>query len=150
MMNIDPKQLKKMMEQMGIKTTEKGQIIFIDNPGIHKPLHTLNKRMMSFVHSALQTSDLICLLIDATQPFGHGDEFVIETLKKEQEFLLFQHTLAAADSKYLILNLRTGKGMLKYRGRILRIFALHLRTPKRSHTLFLAPQGSIFLHCATM
>ncbi len=67
---------------LGIKTTEKGQIIFIDNPGIHKPLHTLNKRMMSFVHSALQTSDLICLLIDTTQPFGHGDEFVIETLKK--------------------------------------------------------------------
>jgi len=67
---------------LGIKTTEKGQIIFIDNPGIHKPLHTLNKRMMNFVYSALQTSNLICLLIDATQPFGHGDEFVIETLKQ--------------------------------------------------------------------
>ncbi len=70
------------MSLLWIKTTEKGQIIFIDNPGIHKPLHTLNKRMMSFVYSALQTSNLICLLIDATQPFGHGDEFVIETLKK--------------------------------------------------------------------
>jgi hypothetical protein len=46
----------------------------------------------------------------------------IEKLKKEQEFLLFQRTLAAADSKYLILDLRTGKGMLKYRGRILRTF----------------------------
>ncbi len=67
---------------LGIKTTEKGQIIFVDNPGIHKPLHTLNKRMMSFVYAALETSDLICLLIDATERFGHGDEFVIETLKK--------------------------------------------------------------------
>lgn len=67
---------------LGIKTTKDGQIIFIDNPGIHKPLHSLNKRMMNFVYSALQTSDLICLLVDATQPFGHGDEFVIETLKK--------------------------------------------------------------------
>jgi GTP-binding protein Era len=67
---------------LGIKTTEKGQIIFVDNPGIHKPLHTLNKRMMSFVYSALETSDLICLLIDATEKFGHGDEFVIETLRK--------------------------------------------------------------------
>jgi len=46
----------------------------------------------------------------------------IKALKKEQEFLLFQRTLAAADSKYLILDLRTGKGMLKYRGRILRTF----------------------------
>lgn len=67
---------------LGIKTTEKGQIIFVDNPGIHRPLHKLNKRMMNFVHSALETSDLICLLIDATQAFGHGDEFVIETLRK--------------------------------------------------------------------
>ncbi|MQY60803.1 GTP-binding protein, partial [bacterium] len=51
---------------LGIKTTQKGQIIFVDNPGIHKPLHNLNKRMMSFVYSALETSNLINLLIDAT------------------------------------------------------------------------------------
>ena len=67
---------------LGIKTTEKGQVIFVDNPGIHKPLHKLNKRMMDFVYSSLETSDIICLLIDATLKFGHGDEFVIETLKR--------------------------------------------------------------------
>jgi GTP-binding protein Era len=67
---------------LGIKTTERGQIIFIDNPGIHKPLHTLNRRMMNFVYSSLATADLLCLLIDATQRHGHGDEFVIETLRK--------------------------------------------------------------------
>jgi len=67
---------------LGIKTTEKGQIIFVDNPGIHKPLHQLNRRMMHFVYSALQTADLVCLLIDATQKYGHGDEFVLETLKR--------------------------------------------------------------------
>ncbi len=67
---------------LGIKTTDKGQIVFVDNPGIHKPLHTLNKRMMNFVYSALETSDVVCLLIDATQKFGHGDEYVIETLRR--------------------------------------------------------------------
>jgi GTPase len=67
---------------LGIKTTEKGQIIFIDNPGIHKPLHTLNKRMMNFVYSALETSDIVCLLVDATEKFGHGDEYVLEVLRK--------------------------------------------------------------------
>ncbi|MFP4082672.1 MAG: GTPase Era [Candidatus Aminicenantes bacterium] len=67
---------------LGIKTTEKGQIIFVDNPGIHKPLHSLNKRMMNIVYSSLETSDLINLLIDATQKFGHGDQFVIHTLKQ--------------------------------------------------------------------
>jgi len=67
---------------LGIKTTEKGQIIFVDNPGIHKPLHSLNRRMMNFVYSSLETADLVNLLIDATLKFGHGDEFVIETLKR--------------------------------------------------------------------
>ena len=67
---------------LGIKTTQKGQIIFVDNPGIHKPLHKLNKRMMNIVYSSLETSDLICLLIDASLRFGHGDQFVIDTLKK--------------------------------------------------------------------
>jgi GTP-binding protein Era len=67
---------------LGIKTTDQGQIVFVDNPGIHKPLHTLNKRMMNFVCSALETSDIVCLLVDATEKFGHGDEYVLETLKK--------------------------------------------------------------------
>lgn len=66
---------------LGVKTTERGQIIFVDNPGIHKPLHRLNKRMMNFVYSSLETSDLTCLLIDASLRYGHGDEFVIELLK---------------------------------------------------------------------
>jgi len=67
---------------LGIKTTEQGQIIFVDNPGIHKPLHKLNRRMMNFVDSALDTADVICLLIDATLRFGHGDEYVLDFLKR--------------------------------------------------------------------
>jgi GTP-binding protein Era len=66
---------------LGIKTTDRGQIVFIDNPGIHKPLHGLNRRMMNFVFASLQTADLVCLLVDVAQPFGHGDAFVLETLK---------------------------------------------------------------------
>jgi len=73
----------------------------------------------------------------------------IEALKKEQEFLLFQRTIATADSKYLILDLRTGKGMLKYRGRILRHFNcphtgkyLPAALPKRIVTLTGKVDGS--------
>jgi GTP-binding protein Era len=67
---------------IGIKTTSKGQVIFIDNPGIHKPLHKLNKRMMHFVYSSLETADVLCLLIDVTLKFGQGDQFVIDRLKE--------------------------------------------------------------------
>jgi GTP-binding protein Era len=67
---------------LGIKTTSQGQIVFIDNPGIHKPLHALNRRMMNFVYSALETADLLCLLVDAREKYGHGDEHVLEMLRR--------------------------------------------------------------------
>ena len=90
---------------LGIRTTQKGQIIFVDNPGIHKPLHNLNKRMMSFVYSALETSNLINLLIDATLKFGHGDEFVLETLKNISIpiFLLINKVDIVKKEKILLL-----------------------------------------------
>ena len=90
---------------LGIKTTQKGQIIFVDNPGIHKPLHNLNKRMMNFVYSALETSDLVNLLIDATLKFGHGDEFVLETLKNISTpiFLLINKVDIVKKEKVLLL-----------------------------------------------
>jgi GTP-binding protein Era len=90
---------------LGIKTTEKGQIIFVDNPGIHKPLHNLNKRMMSFVYSALETSDLINLLIDATLKFGQGDQFVLEILKNISTpmFLLINKVDIVKKEKILLL-----------------------------------------------
>lgn len=66
---------------LGIKTTERGQIIFVDNPGVHKPLHLMNRRMMNYVHSSLETADLLLLMIDATKKFGHGDQYVLDILK---------------------------------------------------------------------
>lgn len=90
---------------LGIKTSDKGQIIFIDNPGIHKPLHRLNRRMMNFVYSSLETADLICLIIDASLKFGHGDQFVIDTLRKVNSpiFLLINKVDATKKDKILIL-----------------------------------------------
>jgi GTP-binding protein Era len=90
---------------LGIKTTQKGQIIFVDNPGIHKPLHNLNKRMMSFVYSSMETADLVCLLIDATQKFGHGDEFALEILKKTSTpiFLLINKVDIIKKDKILLI-----------------------------------------------
>ena len=90
---------------LGIKTTDKGQIIFIDNPGIHKPLHKLNRRMMNFVYGSLETADLLCLLIDGSLKFGHGDEFVLDTLKKVSTpvFLLINKVDITRKDKILLI-----------------------------------------------
>lgn len=70
---------------VGIMNEERGQLAFLDTPGIHKPLHRLNVRMMDHVRSALSEADVIALIVDAPEPFGRGDEYVIELLRGERE-----------------------------------------------------------------
>lgn len=69
---------------VGILNDERGQIAFLDTPGIHRPLHKLNVRMMDHVRSALGEADIIALIIDATEPFGKGDQYVVDLLREEQ------------------------------------------------------------------
>ena len=59
-----------------------GQIIFIDTPGVHKPDSRLNRKMMQEIHAALESRDLILLLVDVTDKFGTGDEHVLELVKR--------------------------------------------------------------------
>ena len=70
---------------VGILNDERGQIALLDTPGIHKPLHRLNVRMMDHVRSSLSEADVIALIVDATEQFGRGDQFVIDLLRQEKE-----------------------------------------------------------------
>lgn len=58
------------------------QIVFIDTPGIHKPADSLNRKMMQEVYDALEGRNLLLVLVDVTQKFGPGDEFVIELVRR--------------------------------------------------------------------
>jgi GTPase len=66
----------------GIVTLPEGQIVFIDTPGIHKPGHLLNRRMMSAVHDAILTVDLVVLMRDASVSTGNGDRFVLDLVRE--------------------------------------------------------------------
>jgi GTP-binding protein Era len=59
-----------------------GQIILIDTPGVHKPDSRLNRKMMQEIHAALESRDLVLLIVDATEPFGSADQRVIDLVKK--------------------------------------------------------------------
>src|ERR1043166_2656595 len=69
---------------VGILNHARGQIAFLDTPGIHRPLHKLNVRMMDHVRSAFAEADVIALIVDASEPFGKGDEYVIEMLRETE------------------------------------------------------------------
>ena len=66
----------------GIVTREDGQIVFVDTPGVHKPGYLLNRRMMSAVHDAMNSVDLIVLMRDASVSTGNGDRFVLDLVQK--------------------------------------------------------------------
>jgi GTP-binding protein Era len=65
----------------GIVTQSEGQITFLDTPGIHKPMHRMNERMMKSVRQALADVDLILLMADSSSAFGRGDEFTLDLLR---------------------------------------------------------------------
>ena len=65
----------------GVLTLNDSQMIFIDTPGIHKPKHKLGDFMMKVATNTLKEVDLILFMINATEGYGRGDEFIIEKLK---------------------------------------------------------------------
>jgi len=79
---VSPKPQTTRNRIVGILNEPRGQIAFLDTPGIHKPLHKLNVRMMDAVRSALAEADVVVLLLDATEPFGKGDQFVLDLLRE--------------------------------------------------------------------
>lgn len=58
------------------------QLVFIDTPGIHKPMHRMNRRMVDTATETLREVDVIVLVVDATEPPGSGDRFVIDLLRR--------------------------------------------------------------------
>ena len=69
----------------GIVSRDDGQIVFVDTPGVHKPGHLLNRRMMAAVNDALLSVDLVVLMRDASVSTGNGDRFVLDLVKQSDK-----------------------------------------------------------------
>ncbi len=66
---------------LGVKNYPDGQVVFLDTPGIHRPLHRMNVRMVDAAVDTIREVDVLCLVIDVTEPPGKGDRFVLDLLK---------------------------------------------------------------------
>lgn len=104
----------------GIYTTETEQIIFIDTPGIHKPKNELGNVMNEFAYSALEGTDLILMLVDASSPIGDGDKYIIEQLSKVKipVILVLNKVDLVEDEVVLMENLNSYKDAYKFAGGI--------------------------------
>jgi GTP-binding protein Era len=66
---------------LAVKNYPEGQIAFVDTPGIHRPLHRLNVRMVDAALETLREVDVVVLVFDASTRPGKGDEYLSNLLK---------------------------------------------------------------------
>ena len=64
----------------GIYTTDLGQIVFIDTPGVHKPLNKLGEFLLDEAKVAVPDADLILFLVDGSEPAGKGDKWIAQNI----------------------------------------------------------------------
>jgi GTPase len=70
---------------VGVQNYPEGQVVFIDTPGIHRPLHRMNVRMVDVALDAMRQVDVVGLVVDATERTGGGDRFLQDLVRKVAE-----------------------------------------------------------------
>jgi GTPase len=66
---------------VGVKNYDEGQVVFVDTPGVHKPMHRMNVRMVDVALEAMREVDVLALVVDVSVRPGHGDRFMLDTIK---------------------------------------------------------------------
>jgi len=67
---------------VGVKNYPDGQIVFVDTPGVHKPTHRMNVRMVDVALEAMREVDVPALVVDASVKPGPGDRYLLEIVKE--------------------------------------------------------------------
>jgi GTPase len=67
---------------VGVHRSADGEIVFIDTPGIHRPLYRLNVRMVDTALDALRDADVVVAVVDGSEPSGAGDRYLMDIIRK--------------------------------------------------------------------
>ena len=119
----------------GIYTNEQAQIIFVDTPGIHRPLNKLGEYLMDEAKLAVPDADLILFLVDGSEPAGKGDKWIVENLLKNSKIpviLVMNKVDKVKNQQKIEENLITYKLMFEENTPIIRISA---KTGRNKDTL---------------
>src|SRR5712671_3459379 len=66
---------------LGVRNYSDAQVVYLDTPGIHRPLHRMNVRMVDTAVDTIGEVDVLGLVVDVMEPPGKGDRFVFELMK---------------------------------------------------------------------
>ncbi|MFM9226437.1 MAG: GTPase, partial [Actinomycetota bacterium] len=72
----------------GVWHGPESQIVFVDTPGLHKPVTMLGERVNATALDSVNDVDAVCMLIDATKPFGKGDQWVASRIDVANAFVV--------------------------------------------------------------
>src|SRR2546426_9697070 len=88
---------------LGVKNYDDAQMVILDTPGIHRPLHRMNVRMVDAAVDTIREVDVLGLVVDVTEPQGRGDRFVLDLVKdaKVPVFLILNKIDLVRKSKLL-------------------------------------------------
>ncbi len=98
---VSPQPQTTRRQVRGVLTRPDAQIVFVDTPGLHKPVTALGQRVNSAALASLDDVDVACLLLDATKPFGGGDRWVAERLDIQRAVIVVTKTDIASKSQVL-------------------------------------------------
>ncbi len=85
----------------GIVNLPDAQLVFVDTPGLHKPVTALGKRVNATALESAEDVDVVCLVIDATMPFGSGDQWVASRIDITKAVIVVNKVDAASKQAVL-------------------------------------------------
>ena len=88
---------------MGVLTRPTQQIVFVDTPGLHKPVLALGERVNATALGSVSDVDVTCLVLDATMPFGKGDRWVAEKLRMPESIVIVNKTDVASQKQVMAM-----------------------------------------------
>jgi len=72
----------------GVRHGDGWQVVFVDTPGLHKPVTPLGERVNATALDSVNDVDVVCLVIDATKKFGRGDQWVADRIDIANAFVV--------------------------------------------------------------
>src|SRR5262245_32443541 len=83
----------------GILNLPDVQLVFVDTPGLHKPVTALGERVNATALESAEDVDVVCLVIDATMPFGAGDQWVADRININKAVVIVNKVDATSKEK---------------------------------------------------